>query len=171
MWTTDDLSTVPGIILYQQWLETIKPGHSCYYEHTSSHDIEMHQGTVDLYLCKDGKTISNSELYAGDKDIYSTFRNRDPRMYHTIMPPYKVVDGKAQSNPVQVTRVNGGREFIVDEGLVPGDVIVAEGVGLLREGTPVKAKAAQTPVAGVTNANQSSSTETTTKSPATTTEN
>lgn len=94
MWTTDDLSTVPGIILYQQWLETIKPGHSCYYEHTSSHDIEMHQGTVDLYLCKDGKTISNSELYAGDKDIYSTFRNRDPRMYHTIMPPYKVVDGK-----------------------------------------------------------------------------
>ena len=48
---------------------------------------------------------------------------------------------------------------------------MAEGVGLLREGTPVKAKAAQTPVAGVTNANQSSSTETTTKSPATTTEN
>ena len=73
---------------------------------------------------------------------------------------YKVVDGKAQSNPVQVTRVNGGREFIVDEGLVPGDVIVAEGVGLLREGTPVKAKAAQTPVAGVTKANQSSSAET-----------
>ena len=84
---------------------------------------------------------------------------------------YKVVDGKAQSSQVQVTRVNGGREFIVDEGLAPGDVIVAEGVGLLREGTPVKAKAAQTPVAGVTNANQSSSTETTTKSPATTTEN
>ena len=73
MWTTDDLSTVPGIILYQQWLETIKPGHSCYYEHTSSHDIEMHQGTVDLYLCKDGKTISNSELYAGDKDILFDF--------------------------------------------------------------------------------------------------
>lgn len=73
---------------------------------------------------------------------------------------YKVVDGKAQSSPVQVTRVNGGREFIVDEGLAPGDVIVAEGVGLLREGTPVKAKAAQTPVAGVTKANQSSSAET-----------
>ena len=73
---------------------------------------------------------------------------------------YKVVDGKAQSSPVQVTRVNGGREFIVDEGLVPGDVIVAEGVGLLREGTPVKAKAAQTSMAGVTKANQSSSAET-----------
>ena len=93
----------------------------------------------------------------------ATFEIQDKRYV------YKVVDGKAQSSQVQVTRVNGGREFIVDEGLAPGDVIVAEGVGLLREGTPVKAKAAQTPVAGVTNANQSSSTETTTKSPATTT--
>lgn len=34
----------------------------------------------------------------------------------------QVVDGKAQSNQVQVTRVNGGREFVVDEGLVSGDV-------------------------------------------------
>lgn len=50
---------------------------------------------------------------------------------------YKVVDGKAQSAQVQVTRVNGGQEYIVDNGLVSGDVIVAEGVGLLREGTPV----------------------------------
>ena len=51
-----------------------------------------------------------------------------------------MVDGKAQSTPVQVTRVNGGKEFIVDEGLTAGEVIVTEGVGLLREGTPIKAK-------------------------------
>ena len=51
---------------------------------------------------------------------------------------YKVVDGKAQSAPVQVTRVNGGQEYIVESGLQPGDVIVAEGVGLLREGTEIK---------------------------------
>ena len=53
---------------------------------------------------------------------------------------YKVVDGKAQSAPVSVTRINGGREYIVDEGLSANDVIIAEGVGLLREGTPVKIK-------------------------------
>lgn len=52
---------------------------------------------------------------------------------------YKVVDGKAQSTPVRVTRVNGGQEYIVEDGLAVGDVIVAEGVGLMREGTPVKA--------------------------------
>ena len=51
---------------------------------------------------------------------------------------YKVVDGKTQSAPVQVTRVNGGQEYIVESGLQPGDVIVAEGVGLLREGTEIK---------------------------------
>ena len=53
---------------------------------------------------------------------------------------YKVVNGKAQSAPVQVTRVNGGKEYIVDSGLESGEVIVAEGVGLLREGTPIQPK-------------------------------
>ncbi|MFR2071556.1 MAG: efflux RND transporter periplasmic adaptor subunit [Bacteroides nordii] len=53
---------------------------------------------------------------------------------------YKVVDGKAQSAPVQVTRVNGGKEYIVDSGLESGEVIVVEGVGLLREGTPIQPK-------------------------------
>lgn len=56
---------------------------------------------------------------------------------------YRVVDGKAQSTPVRVTRVNGGKEYIVEEGLQEGEVIVTEGVGLLREGTPVKIKSNQ----------------------------
>lgn len=57
---------------------------------------------------------------------------------------YKVVDGKAQSAPVQVTRVNGGKEYIIDSGLTVGDKIVAEGVGLLREGAPIKEKTVAT---------------------------
>ncbi|WP_298063555.1 efflux RND transporter periplasmic adaptor subunit [uncultured Rikenella sp.] len=66
----------------------------------------------------------------------ATFEIQDKRFV------YKAVDGKAVSVPVQVTRVNGGKEFIVDEGLAAGDVIVAEGVGLLREGMPVAPKTA-----------------------------
>lgn len=67
---------------------------------------------------------------------------------------YKVVDGKATSSMIDVEKINNGREYIVKSGLVPGDVIVAEGVGLLREGTPIVAKtqgaAAQaTPAAAV----------------------
>ncbi len=55
---------------------------------------------------------------------------------------YRIVDGKATSAQVQVTRANDGKEFIVDQGLAIGDTIIVEGVGLLREGTPVKAKIA-----------------------------
>ncbi len=53
---------------------------------------------------------------------------------------YKVIDGKAQAAEVQVTRVNGGKEYIVESGLSENDIIVAEGVGLLREGTPINIK-------------------------------
>lgn len=53
---------------------------------------------------------------------------------------YKVVDGKATSSMIDVEKINNGREYIVKSGLIPGDVIVAEGVGLLREGTPIVAK-------------------------------
>lgn len=64
---------------------------------------------------------------------------------------YKVVDGKAQSAPIAVDKISNGREYIVLSGLEPGEVIVAEGVGLMREGTPVTPKtqpaAAQAPAA------------------------
>ncbi len=51
---------------------------------------------------------------------------------------YKVVDGKAQSAMVRVSPISDGREFVVTEGLQPGDEIVSEGAGLLREGTQIK---------------------------------
>ena len=53
---------------------------------------------------------------------------------------YKLVDGKASSAPVQVASISDGKEYIVLSGLAAGDVIITEGVGLLREGTPVVPK-------------------------------
>ena len=50
---------------------------------------------------------------------------------------YRVVDGKATSAQVTVFPVSDGREYIVESGLKAGDVIVAEGAGLLQEGTTV----------------------------------
>ena len=50
---------------------------------------------------------------------------------------YKVVDGKAQSANIEVAPNNNGTEYIVTQGLNVGDVIIAEGAGLVREGTPV----------------------------------
>ncbi len=51
---------------------------------------------------------------------------------------YKVVDGKAASALVTVAPISDGREFIVLDGLKPGEEIVAKGAGLLREGTQIK---------------------------------
>ena len=53
---------------------------------------------------------------------------------------YKVVNGKAQSAPVELYRLNNGNEYVVEEGLQPGDVIIAEGAGLVKEGTRVNTK-------------------------------
>lgn len=50
---------------------------------------------------------------------------------------YKVVDGKAQSVPVTVFRLDNGTEYVVESGLQEGDVIIAEGAGLVKEGAAV----------------------------------
>ncbi|MGN0213832.1 MAG: efflux RND transporter periplasmic adaptor subunit [Muribaculaceae bacterium] len=50
---------------------------------------------------------------------------------------YKVIDGKAVSSPVKVSRITGGREYLVEEGLNVGDIIIAEGAGLVKEGAVV----------------------------------
>ena len=53
---------------------------------------------------------------------------------------FKVVDGVAKTTPVEVSKISDGQDYIVESGLSVGDVIVGEGVGLLREGTPIKVK-------------------------------
>lgn len=50
---------------------------------------------------------------------------------------YKVVDGTAVSTPITVFGINNGTEYIVESGLQEGDIIVAEGAGLLRNGTKI----------------------------------
>lgn len=51
---------------------------------------------------------------------------------------YRVTDGKATSTPVTVFPVDNGKEYIIEQGLKAGDVIVAEGAGLLQEGTLIE---------------------------------
>ncbi|MBE6177282.1 MAG: efflux RND transporter periplasmic adaptor subunit [Rikenellaceae bacterium] len=53
---------------------------------------------------------------------------------------FKSVDGLAKSFPISVEKINNGKEYVVTAGLTAGDVIVAEGAALLREGTPIQPK-------------------------------
>lgn len=54
---------------------------------------------------------------------------------------YKVVDGKATSAGITVLPRNNGIEYIVESGIEVGDVIIAEGAGLVREGEVIKTEA------------------------------
>lgn len=53
---------------------------------------------------------------------------------------YKVVDGVAKSAEIKVDKLNDGKTYIVRSGLQEGDVLVSEGVAMLKEGTPVSIK-------------------------------
>lgn len=54
---------------------------------------------------------------------------------------YKVVNGKAVSTQIKVFEINDGKEYVVEDGLKQGDVIVSEGAGLLKNGTVVYSSA------------------------------
>ena len=51
---------------------------------------------------------------------------------------YRVVDGKTAQTEIKVAPLDDGTSYIVEEGLSEGDVIIAEGAGLLKEGVEVK---------------------------------
>lgn len=51
---------------------------------------------------------------------------------------YKVIDGKAVSAEIIPFKVDNGTKYIILSGLSAGDVIVAEGAGLIREETTIQ---------------------------------
>lgn len=92
---TSNLEGMPGIILYKEYVKQEMTNYVLsHVERTSSANVEMPQYMVDMYLCVDGKSISNSTEYEWgktDKTMYSTFRNRDRRLLETVAPPYRVI--------------------------------------------------------------------------------
>lgn len=52
---------------------------------------------------------------------------------------YIFVDGKVTAVPVKVRAVPGGKFYVVDEGLTENDQLIIEGIGILTEGTQIKA--------------------------------
>ena len=53
---------------------------------------------------------------------------------------YKVVDGVAKSAEIKVDKLNDGKTYIVRSGLQEGDILISEGVTMLKEGTPISIK-------------------------------
>jgi len=53
---------------------------------------------------------------------------------------YKVVDGVTKACEIEVFRYDDGKDYVVTEGLKAGDVIIAEGAGMVKEGMRIKVK-------------------------------
>lgn len=113
---TSDLKDMPGIILYKEYIAKELTNYVLsHVERTSTHNVEMPQHIVDMYLCSDGKTISNSPLYQwkqdGDNSMHATFRNRDRRLLETVAPPYRIIP-KNSNDSFELTDDPKDREFM-----------------------------------------------------------
>jgi hypothetical protein len=84
------LSGVNGILLYKRHEQNILTHNLSTRLRNSSGNWDITKRGADLYLLKDGKTRWNSPLFETDQDPYPEFRNRDLRMYYTIVPPFRV---------------------------------------------------------------------------------
>lgn len=100
LWTTEDLTDIPGVIFFKQYFDGMVMHRGNDYEHIAAHAADVPQYTVDMFLMKNGYPIGNPKSgYQGGKgkDMWDTFKDRDPRLYQNIQPPYVVT---ARTNEV-----------------------------------------------------------------------
>ena len=89
-WSTEDLRTYPGTILFKEYSTNLIMQPFSRHERGGGQLVEMHARTIEKYLCADGKPISTSPLYDGDANMNDEFRKRDLRLLYRVIPPYKV---------------------------------------------------------------------------------
>lgn len=53
---------------------------------------------------------------------------------------YKVVNGKATATMISILSIDNGQQYVVKNGLMPGDVIVEEGVANIKDGQEITKK-------------------------------
>ncbi len=85
-----DLNGKAGIILYKEYLLDVMVHRVANNARSWAGTLDMTRSAVDMFLCKDGKPVSTSALYKGDKDYYQEFIDRDTRLVMMTPPPYRV---------------------------------------------------------------------------------
>ena len=121
-YNSEQLAGKPGILLYREYEVDIL-GHSVgRVVRTSAWNYNITKDAVDSYLCADGRPISTSSVYDGDQSMYDQFRNRDRRLYFTVVPPYKVAGVTSASNLTwDYTNNPQDREYIDLLASLPGN--------------------------------------------------
>ncbi len=97
LYVSDNLIGSPGILLAKEYAVDQLTHHRARYEATSSHYWDLTKEAVDSYLCQDGQTMENTSNHPEYYDpndpnysMYTEFRNRDYRLYFTVVPPYQI---------------------------------------------------------------------------------
>lgn len=90
VFNSENLVGKPGVLLAKQYHTDLVTHSISRVVRTSAWYSDLTRDAVESYLCLDGKPISTSDLYEGDASIYDEFRNRDHRLYYTVLPPYNV---------------------------------------------------------------------------------
>ncbi len=114
LYNSEELVGKAGVILAKQY-ETDMVTHSITRViRSSAWYVDLTKDAVDSYLCSDGRPVSTSKVYEGDKDLNAQFRHRDRRLYWTVVPPYKVkLTGAAGTSfGWEHTGLAGDREYI-----------------------------------------------------------
>lgn len=100
LFNSESLAGMTGVLLYFEYSDNAGLSHqACRQAAASGNQYELTKTMIDLYLCADGKPISKSPMFAGDKTPYDEFRNRDYRLIYTVVPPFRLnVTGNNDKN-------------------------------------------------------------------------
>lgn len=98
VFNSEDLTGQPGIILFKQYAPNLLTHSNPRFAGSTSWNVDLTKDAVSSYLCSDGKPTSSSDVFDGDRSMYDEFRNRDHRLYYTVLPPYKVRVGSPSSS-------------------------------------------------------------------------
>lgn len=129
--------------------------------------LQLNNGTEYAYTGKIDAVSGTIDTETGAVGIRATFPNPDKLLMNggtaTVLIPherknalvipqgatfevqnkrfvYKVENNQAQSVAIQTLEIHNGKEFVVESGLQPNDIIISEGAGLVREGATVNLK-------------------------------
>ncbi len=82
-----DLNGNKEMIMFKAYITGLLGTATSWNLQSNNFNTSASKSLIESYLCVDGKPISQSDLYLGDKTIQSEMTNRDPRLNQTITFP------------------------------------------------------------------------------------
>ena len=110
VFNSESLNGVQGVLFFKQYELGVIDHGLTFYSRNSGWDLT--KKAVDMYLMEDGQTRWTSPLFDGDQNQYDEFRNRDKRMYYTVLPPYRVEKVPGDQQDWEYTGDPVEREYI-----------------------------------------------------------